>query len=132
MPQASDRMLGFQLWLNLSRGEKMTEPAYLSITRERIPVIKKDKAAIHVLSGRFEETAGVMPSHIPAAIYDVELSDGEIEIPTKPKSDLRFIFFSGKPLSEPIAWGGPIVVNTREELERAFDELQRGTFVKHN
>ncbi|MPN64795.1 hypothetical protein SDC9_212572 [bioreactor metagenome] len=47
-----------------------------------------------------------------------------------PERDLRIIFFSGKALHEPIAWGGPIVMNTREELDFAFDELRRGTFIK--
>lgn len=172
MPQPSDRMLGFQLWLNLPRAEKMTDPAYLGITREMMPAVKRDKAEIRVLSGRFEEAAGVTPAHIPATLYDIALSaGGEIELPTNPEetvfvfliegdgivnarrietktavlfapgdfiavsappeSDLRFIFFSGKPLGEPIAWGGPIVMNTREELEHAFEELQRGVFIKH-
>lgn len=172
MPQPSDRMLGFQLWLNLPRAEKMTAPAYLGITREMMPAVKRDKAEIRVLSGRFEEAAGVTPAHIPATLYDIALSaGGEIELPTNPEetvfvfliegdgivnarrietktavlfapgdfiavsappeSDLRFIFFSGKPLGEPIAWGGPIVMNTREELEHAFEELQRGVFIKH-
>jgi quercetin 2,3-dioxygenase len=47
-------------------------------------------------------------------------------------SDLpaRFIFVSGRPLREPIAWGGPIVMNTEEELEQAFREYRDGTFVK--
>jgi redox-sensitive bicupin YhaK (pirin superfamily) len=43
---------------------------------------------------------------------------------------LRFLFFSGPPLGEPIAWGGPIVMNTRQELDTAFRELQEGTFIK--
>jgi redox-sensitive bicupin YhaK (pirin superfamily) len=43
---------------------------------------------------------------------------------------VRFMLASGRPLNEPIAWGGPIVMNTREELERAFRELDEGTFVK--
>ena len=42
----------------------------------------------------------------------------------------RFIFVSGKPLREPIAWGGPIVMNTEEELEQAFREYRDGTFIK--
>jgi redox-sensitive bicupin YhaK (pirin superfamily) len=46
------------------------------------------------------------------------------------KSGVRFLFFSGKPLREPIAWGGPIVMNTQEELQRAFDEYERGTFIR--
>jgi redox-sensitive bicupin YhaK (pirin superfamily) len=44
---------------------------------------------------------------------------------------LRFLLFAGKPLKEPIAWGGPIVMNTEEELELAFEEYQNGTFIKH-
>ncbi len=43
----------------------------------------------------------------------------------------RFVLLAGKPLREPIAWGGPIVMNTREELNLAFDELDKGTFIKH-
>jgi len=42
-----------------------------------------------------------------------------------------FILLSGKPLNEPISWGGPIVMNTREELDLAFRELDNGTFIKH-
>ena len=43
----------------------------------------------------------------------------------------RFLYISGKPLGEPIAWRGPIVMNTREELKTAWRELDEGTFVKH-
>jgi redox-sensitive bicupin YhaK (pirin superfamily) len=44
---------------------------------------------------------------------------------------LRFLLISGKPLNEPVAWYGPIVMNTKEELRTAFEEYQNGTFVKH-
>ncbi len=43
---------------------------------------------------------------------------------------MRFLLISGKPIGEPIAWYGPIVMNTQEELRVAFDELRRGTFIK--
>ncbi len=46
-------------------------------------------------------------------------------------SAVRFLLISGNPVREPVAWGGPIVMNTREELETAFDEYERGTFLKH-
>lgn len=42
----------------------------------------------------------------------------------------RVLFFAGKPIREPIAWGGPIVMNTREELDQAFAELRDGTFIR--
>jgi redox-sensitive bicupin YhaK (pirin superfamily) len=43
---------------------------------------------------------------------------------------LRFLLVSGKPLEEPVAWYGPIVMNSQAELRQAFDELDRGTFLK--
>ncbi len=46
-------------------------------------------------------------------------------------TDVRFILLSARPLKQPIAWGGPIVMNTKEELDLAFEELSNGTFIKH-
>jgi redox-sensitive bicupin YhaK (pirin superfamily) len=43
---------------------------------------------------------------------------------------IRFLLVSGKPLGEPVAWYGPIVMNTQEQLRQAFSELQEGTFLK--
>jgi redox-sensitive bicupin YhaK (pirin superfamily) len=45
---------------------------------------------------------------------------------------IRFLLVSGKPIEEPVAWYGPIVMNTRAELQLAFDELNRGTFIKQS
>ena len=42
----------------------------------------------------------------------------------------RFLFVSGEPLNEPVAWRGPIVMNTQEELDKAFEELDSDTFIK--
>lgn len=47
------------------------------------------------------------------------------------KHSVRFLLVSGKPLNEPIAWYGPIVMNTHEQLRVAFQEYQDGTFIKH-
>ena len=44
---------------------------------------------------------------------------------------IRFLLVSGKPIEEPVAWHGPIVMNTREELQQAYTELRDGTFIKH-
>ena len=43
---------------------------------------------------------------------------------------IRFLLVSGKPLEEPVAWYGPIVMNTQSELRQAVAELQNGTFIK--
>ena len=44
---------------------------------------------------------------------------------------IRFLLVSGKPLAEPVAWYGPIVMNTQDELRQAFEELQENTFLRH-
>ncbi len=49
---------------------------------------------------------------------------------TADKKPVRFLLVSGKPLGEPVAWYGPIVMNTREELRTAFEEYEKGTFVR--
>jgi quercetin 2,3-dioxygenase len=43
---------------------------------------------------------------------------------------IRFLLCSGQPLKEPVAWYGPIVMNTQEQLRQAFEELDKGTFLK--
>ncbi len=47
------------------------------------------------------------------------------------EAGVRFLLISGKPIREPVAWNGPIVMNTRAELETAMRELQSGGFIKH-
>ena len=44
---------------------------------------------------------------------------------------IRFLLVSGKPIEEPVAWYGPIVMNTQEELRQAIAELHIGDFIKH-
>ena len=45
---------------------------------------------------------------------------------------IRFLLMTGRPIQEPVAWHGPIVMNTQEELRQAFRELQTGKFIKHD
>jgi len=60
-------------------------------------------------------------------IYD---EGDEVAISTE-ETPVRFLFVSGKPIKEPVAWYGPIVMNTQEELRIAFEEYENGTFLKH-
>jgi quercetin 2,3-dioxygenase len=61
----------------------------------------------------------------------VLFGDGEQVYVSTEDLPVRFLLVSGKPIGEPVAWYGPIVMNTREELEVAFEEYNNGTFIKH-
>jgi len=63
--------------------------------------------------------------------YLVMFGDGDEVVVSTRDQPVRFLLVSGKPINEPVAWYGPIVMNTQEELRIAFDEYQKGTFVKH-
>jgi redox-sensitive bicupin YhaK (pirin superfamily) len=68
---------------------------------------------------------------------DATLEQGQLilfteggDIAVRAMEDIHYIFVAGRQLNEPIAWGGPIVMNTQEELDIAFRELDEGTFVR--
>ena len=60
----------------------------------------------------------------------VLFTDGDQVVVSTRQEALRFLLISGKPIREPVAWQGPIVMNTQEELRLAFEEYQAGTFIK--
>jgi redox-sensitive bicupin YhaK (pirin superfamily) len=61
----------------------------------------------------------------------VLFDDGEEVAVFTEDRPVRFLLTSGKPIGEPVAWQGPIVMNTREELQLAFKEYREGTFIKY-
>ncbi|MBN1605562.1 MAG: pirin family protein [Polyangiaceae bacterium] len=61
----------------------------------------------------------------------VLFADGEVVSVVADAEPVRFLLISGKPIREPIAWQGPIVMNTEAELRHAFAELENGTFIKN-
>jgi redox-sensitive bicupin YhaK (pirin superfamily) len=61
----------------------------------------------------------------------VLFGDGDtVRVQTR-SNGVRFLFLAARPIGEPIAWGGPIVMNTQEELDHAFREIDLGTFIRH-
>jgi redox-sensitive bicupin YhaK (pirin superfamily) len=60
----------------------------------------------------------------------VLFDDGDQILMSTDESAMRLLLCTGKPLKEPVAWYGPIVMNTQEELEVAFREFENGTFIK--
>jgi redox-sensitive bicupin YhaK (pirin superfamily) len=61
----------------------------------------------------------------------VLFDDGDEIIAFTEDHEVRFLLISGKPIGEPVAWHGPIVMNTQEELRIAFEEYKQGTFIKY-
>jgi quercetin 2,3-dioxygenase len=61
----------------------------------------------------------------------VLFEDGEEIMVSTEKHKVRFLLISGKPIGETVAWYGPIVMNTRDELRIAFEEYNQGTFIKY-
>src|SRR5256884_5636608 len=190
---AQGRMHGFQLWANLPKALKMTDPRYQDIPASAIPEIADDDgtrvrvvcgefwgkkgpvegvaadpnyldisvppgqrkrlkvettrnafAYVFAGSGMFRDASnpravltesGVDPNVAP--VYDVNnhslvLFDRGDEIVVQAGDEgIRFLLVSGKPIEEPVAWYGPIVMNTQEQIRQAIGELHTGAFIKH-
>ena len=127
------------------------DPRYVDIsvppfTRKRIQVETTRNAFAYVFAGggTFRDASdpqavltesAVDPNAAP--VYDARnhslvLFDQGDEIVVQAGPDgIRFLLVSGKPLEEPVAWHGPIVMNTQAELRQAFNELQSGKFIRH-
>jgi redox-sensitive bicupin YhaK (pirin superfamily) len=126
------------------------EPQYLDVTvpphrRRTLPVETTRHAFAYVFSGSatFGNASGPQPvltdpmgdhdTAVPllADNRSLVLFDRGDEVSVQAGEDgVRFLLVSGKPLHQPVAWRGPIVMNTEEELARAFSELREGTFLK--
>jgi redox-sensitive bicupin YhaK (pirin superfamily) len=108
------------------------DPRYLDISvpagkTKHLPVETTRHAFAYIFdgSGKFHLSA------VPADNRSLVLFDsGDEVVITAGDQGVRFLLVSGKPLEEPVAWRGPIVMNTKAELQTAFEELQRGTFIK--
>jgi quercetin 2,3-dioxygenase len=130
--------------------EVAIDPIYLDVSippgkRKNLPVETTRNAFAYVFggSGRFcnasaplavpTEPAGWADSHPPAHADNrsLVLFDRGDEVTVEAGDEgIRFLLISGSPLAEPVAWYGPIVMNTQAELQRAFEELEQGTFLK--
>jgi redox-sensitive bicupin YhaK (pirin superfamily) len=72
------------------------------------------------------------PASYDASNHSLILFDSGDEVVVQAGPDgIRFLLISGKPIEEPVAWYGPIVMNTQSELRKAMTELNEGTFIKH-
>jgi redox-sensitive bicupin YhaK (pirin superfamily) len=93
------------------------------------PTKRGHKAFAFVVDGegRFEQDSNELIGRGHVVLY----GDGEEVGIMSGDNRARFLLISGEPLDEPVAWYGPIVMNTDEDLKIAFDEYRKGTFLKH-
>ncbi len=194
MPKGDEggRMHGFQLWANLPRDLKMTDPRYQDVPSAEIPEVTDDDGTrVRVVCGEFQGKKGPVdgvaadpryldvwvepgrrktlpvevsrhafayvfqgagsfrgasdPRDVPTEVTgpggqgQLELTGNrslvlfdtgdEVTVQAGPDG-IRFLLVSGKPIGEPVAWRGPIVMNTQEELMQAYKELNDGSFIK--
>lgn len=112
----------------------VTDPEYLDVAvapnSEFTHSTKRDHTLIaYVIAGQ-----GRFSREDDRAIDNTSLilfSEGNELVVVTDDEPVRFLLMSGKPIGEPIAWRGPIVMNTREEIRIAYEELNNGTFIKH-
>lgn len=92
-----------------------------------LPVNTEDTVFLYLVEGNaiVGEGESILRENRSALL----LTEGEEVLVEAGKEGVRFLLFAGAPLHEPIAWGGPIVMNTREELNQAFEEIRNGTFI---
>jgi len=126
------------------------DPIYLDVSvapgrRRTLPVETTRSAFAYVFagSGKFCNASGPLavptegvkwldttpPSEADNRSLVVFDRGDEVEIQAG-DDGIRFLLVSGKPLQEPVAWYGPIVMNTQQELRQAFEDLEKGTFLK--
>ena len=110
-------------------------PSYVDVklesgSRIELPVAQGHTVFAYVIDG--EVSLGPKPAKtVDRESLVVFAKTGDCVAAIAGPQGTRFLLASGKPLEEPIAWGGPIVMNTQQELELAFEEYEQGTFIKH-
>lgn len=177
------RMHGFQLWVNLPAKEKMIEPRYQEIPKERIPSATSadGRATVRVIAGEALGVSAAIQTRTPIAyhhwtlqpgarvafalpeamrayvyVFDGSLSVGggtggtgdaagtavpegslallgdgnEVTLAAAPGATrpAQALLLAGVPLREPIAWHGPFVMNTREQIQQTIRDYQEGRF----
>ena len=127
------------------------EPQYVDVSvppgrRKSLPVETSRHAFAYVFAGSGRFCNASAPLDVPTegvGWADTSLSEeadnrslllfdrGDEVVVQAGERGIRFLLVSGKPIAEPVAWYGPIVMNTQAELKQAFAEFQAGTFLKH-
>lgn len=157
-----------QLWINLPKRLKFSDPAYRGFQRDEIPVVEVDEGRVNVscIAGEWQGLTGPLTSPMDFGIFTLEFRLGgkcEIRIPEnrsiffyvvrgkievnggivdinqlvefekegsllhiRAREDSYLLLCHAEPLRETVAWGGPFVMNTREEVFQAYEDYRLG------
>ncbi len=154
--QADDDGSEFRIICGTFRGMRgpadgiAADPVYLDVSvpprkKKTVPVALTNNAFAYVFAGEGKFCNASGPLQVPtesvgwldtappveAGNRSLILFDSGDEMTVQAGEEgIRFLLVSGKPIQEPVAWYGPIVMNTQAELRQAFEDLERGTFLK--
>ena len=116
--------------------EIVTDPRYLDVAlpagkNSTLPIPGDHTAFAYVFEGEglFDATSETAPAAGEGSFILYAPGGDAVRVRTENRA-VRFLLVSGRPIGEPVAWYGPIVMNTQEELRTAFAEYEQGTFVK--
>ena len=109
----------------------VTNPEYFDINIDNekcleIPVSKDNTVFAYIYDGE----ALIENKEIPKGDVVIFDKGNFVKIDNRGKNPLKLLLISGKPIQEPIAWYGPIVMNTQDEIQTAFTEYRNGTFIR--
>ncbi len=167
--EGGGKMHGFQIWVNLPKDKKLSQPRYQEYGRDKLPEYRENGRWVRVIAGEADGRRSPIETTVPttmlhvrlepnaAAVFDIApgsnaivhaiagsgsvldraLNEHEVALvegaPTKialtaGAAGLELLLLAGVPLHEPVARYGPFVMNTREEVQRAFEDFQAGRF----
>ncbi len=113
----------------------IAEPKYFDVTMAPQSSFSPAGEPGHKVFAYIIAGAGFFADEEPELLKEEHLvifGDGDSLDILAGETGLRFLLISGKPIGEPVAWRGPIVMNTQAELMTAFQEYENGTFIKNN
>src|SRR5690348_1181393 len=134
---------GFQLWVNLPARLKMTNPRYQDIRAGEVALLSSADggALLRLIAGDLAGHKGPGITHTPITVVHATVAPGaQVHLPLRPDfnalgaaerqqgpgKDFDLLLLGGEPIREPVAAYGPFVMNTRDELVKAFEDYQAG------
>jgi redox-sensitive bicupin YhaK (pirin superfamily) len=118
----NERAHTLQLWVNLPGELKMTGTRYQDLRAADRPVIERDGARIGLISGDVGGTSGPALNYWPITGTLITLTAGHGDQPS------LVMVYSGQPIGQPVAMGGPFVMNNQAEIAQAFNDFHSGKF----